>query len=149
MRKNNLTGRMEKPYAKSYLYTRIVDAKLFIDANYTEDIDIDQIASEACFSKFHFLRLFKQTYHVTPHQYLTQLKIRKAKTLLQSGASINQTCASIGFVSLSSFNKLFKRHVKAAPFEYACEVRQLHADINQNPLNHIPLCFIEYMHWDK
>lgn len=140
---------MAETYPKNYLYIRIVDAKLFIDAHYADDIDIDQIAATACFSKFHFLRLFKQAYHVTPHQYLTQLKIRKAKALLREGTTITQTCAAVGFTSLSSFNKLFKRHVRVAPSEYATGIRSLHSDINQNPLSHIPLCFIEYMHWNK
>jgi len=140
---------MKEPYPKSYLYTRIVDAKLFIDAHYAEDIDIDKISAEACFSKYHFLRLFKQTYFITPHQYLTQLKIRKAKTLLQNGASITGACCALGFVSLSSFNKLFKRHVNIAPSKYAHEARQLNAAITANPLSHIPACFVTYMHWDK
>lgn len=47
----------------------MVQAKLFIDFNYAESIDISNIADEACFSKFHFIRLFKKIYGRTPHQY--------------------------------------------------------------------------------
>ena len=46
-------------YPKLYLYRRIVQAKLFIDSHYAGDIDLEQIADEAYFSKFHFCRLFK------------------------------------------------------------------------------------------
>jgi AraC-like DNA-binding protein len=80
---------MEKK-SKKYLYKRIVDGKLFIDRYYLEDIDINHIAGKACFSKFHFLRLFKQTYRITPHQYLITLRIEKAKELLRNNTSITK-----------------------------------------------------------
>ena len=69
-------------YPKIYLYKRIVQAKLFIDNNYAEDIDLDNIADEAYFSKFHFIRLFKNIYGSTPHHYLRQVRIEHAKQLL-------------------------------------------------------------------
>jgi AraC-like DNA-binding protein len=136
-------------YPKIYLYKRIVEAKLFIDNHYADNININAIAGEACFSKFHFLRLFKQTYRVTPYQYLTTIRIQKAKELLQDGVSVTETCSSLGFESMSSFNKLFKRHIKEAPSAYAARRRVMQIDILKQPLNHIPMCFAEYMHWDK
>jgi AraC-like DNA-binding protein len=132
-----------------YLYRRIVDSKLFIDNNYLDNIDIGNIAGEACFSKFHFLRLFKQTYNMTPHQYLTSLRIEKAKELLRNNLSATETCYAVGFESLSSFHKLFKRHVKLAPSAYAARSRDLRTNILARPLNFVPMCFIEYMGWDK
>ena len=47
---------------KIYLYRRIVQAKLFIDSNFAENIDAREIAGEACYSKFHFIRTFKSIY---------------------------------------------------------------------------------------
>lgn len=67
---------MDQP-PKIYLYRRIVLAKLFIDEHYAEDIDLDAIAGEASFSKFHFIRLFKMAYGKTPHQYLTRVRIEQ------------------------------------------------------------------------
>jgi AraC-like DNA-binding protein len=140
---------IKQTHPKTYLYRRIVDAKLFIDSHYLDNIDITNIAGEACFSKFHFLRLFRQTYCITPHQYLTTLRIAKAKELLRNNTSITETCYSLGFASLSSFNKLFKRHVKVLPSAYAAYNKELRIDIKKHPLNHVPMCFIEYMGWDK
>jgi len=136
-------------YPKIYLYKRIVEAKLFIDKHYADNIDIDAIAREACFSKFHFLRLFRQIYQVTPHKYLTMLRLQKAKELLQSGASVTETCGILGFESMSSFNKLFKRHIKLAPSVYATRRRDQRSDMKKHPLNYVPLCFVDYMGWDK
>src|SRR5215203_5993719 len=42
-------------YPRQYLYLRAMRAKLFIDGNFASDIDLDKIADEACFSKFHFI----------------------------------------------------------------------------------------------
>jgi AraC-like DNA-binding protein len=68
-------------YPRVYLYRRIVQAKLFIDSKYADKIDLDNISDEACFSKFHFIRLFNSIYGKTPHQYLTFVRIEKAQQL--------------------------------------------------------------------
>ena len=60
---------MNDEYQKAYLYRQIVQAKLYIDQHYAENIDVQNIAYQAHFSKFHFLRLFKSIYGKTPHQY--------------------------------------------------------------------------------
>ncbi|PZR36256.1 MAG: AraC family transcriptional regulator, partial [Azospira oryzae] len=69
-------------YEKRYLYKRVVQAKLFIDQHYAEHIDLNNIADQASFSKFHFIRLFKTIYGKTPHHYLTQVRIDQAQLLL-------------------------------------------------------------------
>jgi AraC-like DNA-binding protein len=136
-------------HGKGYLYKRVVDAKLFIDANYTADLDIHCIAGRACFSEFHFLRLFRQAYGITPHQYRTALRIRKAKELLQNGHTVTETCSLVGFDSVSSFIHLFRRHIKQTPSAYAATAVARRADIARHPLNHVPQCFAEYLHWNK
>ena len=70
-------------YPKEYLCDHIINAKNFIDQNFANKINLSDIAAEAWFSKFHFLRLFKLLYGRTPHQYLTGVRIKKARQLLQ------------------------------------------------------------------
>ena len=96
-------------YPKVYLYKRIVQAKLFIDNNYADKIDLGNISDEAYFSKFHFIRLFKKIYGKTPHQYLTFVRMEKAIQLLCVNKPISEVCYAVGFESLSSFGNLFKR----------------------------------------
>jgi AraC-like DNA-binding protein len=74
-------------YPKVYLYRRIVNAKLFIEQNYASAIALNDISDEAYFSKYHFIRLFKKIYGKTPHQYLTAIRIDKAKSLLATNLS--------------------------------------------------------------
>ena len=133
---------------KIYLYRRIVLAKLFIDAHFSEDIDLDAIAGEAAFSKFHFIRLFKMAYAKTPHQYLTQVRIENAKLLLQNGQSVSDVCFSVGFDGISSFTHLFKRLTKLTPSAYQLQQRRRQEEIANAPLKFIPGCFAEQKGWN-
>src|SRR5215475_1162776 len=94
---------------KLELYRRIVQAKLFIDSNYAERIDAREIADEACYSKFHFIRMFKSIYGRTPHQYLTHVRIERAKELLGKEVSVPEACLAVGFDALGIFPSLFNR----------------------------------------
>jgi AraC-like DNA-binding protein len=102
-------------YADEYLYRQILNAKKYIAKNFADNIPLDKIAGEACFSKYHFIRVFKAVYGVTPYQYLTRLRIDKAKNLLLQNISITDTCALVGFESTSSFSGLFKRMTGYSP----------------------------------
>src|SRR5437868_4478592 len=94
-------------YPKDYLTKQVIRSKQFIDSHFSEAIDLEQIAREASLSKFHFIRLFKKYYGRTPYQYLTGVRIAKAKELLKNGHSVSQTCYALGFNSLSSFTGFF------------------------------------------
>lgn len=134
-------------YQKIYLYQRIVKAKLFIDDNYEQNIDLSNIADEAYFSKFHFTRLFKKIYGKTPHQYLIAVRIERAMQLLRTDKSVSEACYIVGFESVSSFSGLFKRIVGIAPSTYLIQQQQIKAQILQTPLEFIPGCFAEKKGW--
>ncbi len=138
---------MKENYPKIYLYKRIVQAKLFIDGNYSDNIDLDNISDEAYFSKFHFIRLFKKIYGKTPHQYLTRVRIDKAKELLQKEVSVTDTCFAVGFDSITSFTGLFKRYTKIPPSEYLVQYKKRKEQIKEVPLQFIPNCFAEQKGW--
>ena len=137
------------PYPKFYLYNRLVKAKLFIDKNYQENIDLDNIADEACFSKFHFIRLFKSIYGKTPYQYLTQVRIENAKHFLRLNYSVSDTCFMIGFDSITSFTGLFKKSEGKTPSEYQKHSLLRQEKIKAKPLHFIPNCFAEQKGWSK
>ena len=134
-------------YPKFYLYNRLVKAKMFIDNNYHENIDLKNIAGEAYFSKFHFIRLFKAIYGKTPHQYLTKVRIENAKRLLRLDYSVSETCFMVGLESITSFTGLFKSSERITPSDYQKRYRLRQAKIKAEPLHFIPNCFAAQKGW--
>src|ERR1700744_5525447 len=137
----------KNPYPQVYLYRRIVYAKLFIDTNFVEKIDLDNIVDEAFFSKFHFIRLFNAIYKKTPHQYLSFVRIENAKTLLAANHKVAEVCYAVGFESVSSFTGLFKRLTGQTPAAYQAIQLKRKAAIAEAPLRFIPNCFAEKKGW--
>jgi AraC-like DNA-binding protein len=140
---------INEQYPKIYLYRRLVQAKLFIDAHYADNIDLDNIADEAYFSKFHFIRQFKSIYRKTPHQYLISVRIERSLDLLKAGTPVTEVCYTVGFESLSSFSGLFKRIVGITPSIYLLRQQKIKEEIGRSPLTFIPGCFAEKNGWLK
>lgn len=136
-------------YEKMYLYKRVVQAKLFIDQHYPENIDLNNIADEASFSKFHFIRLFKKIYGKTPHHYLTQVRIDHARLLLMKATTISEVCFSVGFGSVTSFTGLFKKLVGLTPSAYHHQQQKRNAAMQGQPLQFVPNCFSQMQGWIK
>lgn len=126
-----------------------MQAKLFIDAHYADNIDLENISDEAYFSKFHFIRLFKNIYRKTPHQYLIFVRIEKAMELLKAEVPVAEVCYAVGFESLSSFSGLFKRVVGITPSTYCLQQQTIKAQMMQAPLAFVPGCFAEKSGWLK
>ena len=109
-------------YPHDDLTKQIMGAKLYIDKHFSEEINLDKIANKALVSKFHFIRLFKKYYGRTPNQYLQEVRIEKAKKLLQKGNSMDEVCNAIGFASKTSFIALFKKKTGKTPM--VCQNQQ-------------------------
>ncbi len=131
---------MMENYPRIYLYRRIVQAKLFIEQQYADKIELNNIADEAYFSKFHFIRQFKTIYGKTPHQYLISYRINKAMQLLRAEQPVSDTCYAVGFESVGSFSMLFKKIVGMSPSSYLSQQKELKALMLKSPLKFIPGC---------
>src|SRR5260370_616039 len=71
---------------------------------------------EAGLPPWHLLRTFRDTFGETPHEYLTRVRVEKARQLLAvTGRSVTDVCFDVGFTSLGSFSTLFKRHGGESP----------------------------------
>lgn len=129
-------------YNKEYLYKNIVGAKQYLDKSFNEEINIDILAKQANISKFHFIRLFKLIYKITPHQYLTVKRIKMAKRELEKpNQSVSDVCHKVGFNSVSSFCNLFKKTTNQTPLEYRSSIMELKESQMNTPLNNIPGCY--------
>jgi AraC-like DNA-binding protein len=126
------------------IYRRIVTAKLYLDANFRERVDLDRLAREACLSRYHFHRLFTRIYLVTPHRYLTRKRMEHASASLAGEAlSVAEICSEVGFESIGSFSSLFKKEIGQSPATYRLLAQGRSRLVKEQPRSFIPHCFIE------
>lgn len=91
----------------------------YINEHFREDISVEEMASLAGLSQYHFIRVFKKETGFTPHEYLINTRIATAKYLLKnSRRSIKDICFASGFSSESIFCGAFKRHQGMTPMQY-------------------------------
>lgn len=91
-------------------------ARDLADQAYAEPVDLDRLAAAAGLSKYHFLRLFKATYGVTPGEYVSRRRIERAQDLLRAtNLTVTEVCHAVGFSSLGSFSSRFRAVVGETP----------------------------------
>jgi AraC-like DNA-binding protein len=110
-------------------------AKDHIDAHYAEELDLTAMAEVADVSKYHFLRLFRATYGVTPAAYLSQRRVERAQDLLRAtNLTVTEVCHTVGFSSLGSFSARFRELVGESPSRFQARYAA--------GAPHIPGCFV-------
>ena len=102
-----------------FLLPALRRARDLIDRDYARPLDLDAMAREAGYSRFHFARAFARAYGETPRAYLTRRRIERAKTLLRTAnLSVTEICGLVGFDSLGSFGIRFRSLVGESPSDY-------------------------------
>jgi AraC family transcriptional regulator len=91
----------------------------YIHEHLHQDLKLGEIAAIAQISPYHFLRLFKQSTTLTPHQYILRRRVERAKSLLQhSQLSIAQIAVRVGFADQSHLTRYFKRVTGMTPKQW-------------------------------
>ena len=94
-------------------------ARDYADRHYSEPLDLAGLAAVAGLSKFHFQRLFKATYGLTPAAHVSQRRVERAQDLLRAtNLSVTEVCFAVGFSSLGSFSSRFRELVGETPSEF-------------------------------
>lgn len=123
--------------------TRLDRARRYIDDNYSQPIDLDLLAKQACFSRYHFIRLFRHAFGVTPHQYLMRVRVEKAKEMLiMQKFNVTEVCFEVGFESLGSFSSLFKRISGRTPLDYRAGIYRPIPKSLTWPKLFVPYCLV-------
>ena len=92
----------------------------YIEFNLTAEISLSDLALEAGLSKFHFSRLFKDVFGLTPHKYIQKRRIEKAARALQKGdLTVAQVAHQYGFSDQSHFTHVFRRLKGVTPKLFA------------------------------
>lgn len=98
------------------LFRRLCKGKRFLDDNFNEKISINSAAIHASLSEYHFFRLFKAAFNITPQQYLNNKRLLIALNLLRKeNHSITEVAIATGFSDVYSFSKSFKKHFGMSP----------------------------------
>ncbi|HEY1040209.1 MAG TPA: AraC family transcriptional regulator [Bacteroidia bacterium] len=115
IRKQVLQIKANKKATREELFRRVNEARAIIDDTLQKPMEIGAIASSVALSEFHFFRIFKQVYGITPHQYQIKQRLEKAKQQIIKGFSITEAAETNGFADVYSFSKSFKKGFGFSP----------------------------------
>ena len=91
----------------------------YVNEHLDENPSLAEIADELEMSQYYFCRLFKQSTGMTPHQYLIQQRVERAKLLLrQPGLTITEVAVKCGFTHQSHFAKYFRKITGFTPKQF-------------------------------
>jgi AraC-like DNA-binding protein len=128
-------GGSREPRAPGDVLVHLRRARDHADRHYAEPVDLTTMAAVAGLSRYHFLRMFRATYGITPAAYVSQRRIERAQDLLRAtNLTVTEVCHAVGFTSLGSFSARFRAVVGETPTEFQ------HRYADGAP--HIPGCFV-------
>jgi AraC-like DNA-binding protein/ligand-binding sensor protein len=101
----------------------ITKAKKFIQEHQTEDLTLSQVAKAVNTSSFYFCKMFRKVTGINFTDYLSRLRIERAKNLLLNpNLRISEIAFEVGFQSLTHFNRVFKRILGQSPTDYRLQL---------------------------
>jgi len=101
------------------LWRRVNRARDFLHAHLGAPVRLSEVATAACLSPFHLLRTFQSAFRQTPHEYLQQCRLERAKFLLEkTRIPVTAICLDCGFTSLGSFSTFFQKNCGVSPREW-------------------------------
>lgn len=110
----NIQGKKEE--SKNSVVDR---AREFMKQQYQNDISLDEVSREVDISPYYFSKLFKEETGINFIEYLTNIRIDKAKELLRgSEYNMKDICAMVGYADPNYFSRIFKKNVGVTPTEY-------------------------------
>lgn len=101
----------------------------YIDDNYSKDFPMTVLAELAGITPQHLCRVFKETMHMRPNEYLMMCRLSEAKRLLKfSDIPVAEIGRQMGFSDAGYFSTVFRRHEKISPAEYRKRNREFYTD---------------------
>jgi len=114
------------------LWRRVSLARDYLHAHLSSPVSLAEVATFCCLSPFHLLRVFQSAFGQTPHQYLNQCRIERARFLLSNTElPVTTICLECGFSSLGSFSALFHRRCGMSPKKWRQRREHLRPQISK------------------
>jgi len=95
--------------------SRMRNLVAYLDAHFTEDLRIDDLAEDFFLSKYHMMRLFKAETGMSVHGYLSERRLLMARDLIAKGVAATDACFRSGFGSYSAFSRAYSKLFGASP----------------------------------
>jgi AraC-like DNA-binding protein len=109
---------METSFKRNHLRT-MERAKEYLLGNYDKNITLLELSQYCYVSQFHFSRIFKLFTHMTPFQYLQNIRLKHAEILLRTtNLSVMDVCFQCGFSRLDYFSATFSKRYSFSPTKY-------------------------------
>ena len=97
----------------------VAKAKAYINANFHKEISLDDVSREVDISPYYFSKIFKEETGKNFIEYVTEIRMEKAKELLQSSSlSMKEICGEVGYADPNYCSRTFKKNVGLTPTEY-------------------------------
>ena len=122
--RNNIRQRIErissiKSETRKDLYKGILKTVRHIDGHLEDELNLETLAKISAISKYYLIKVFSEVFECTPHQYVKQRRVFKARHLLKhTDKSIIDICFEVGFKSQGSFTTLFTKMNAMSPKKY-------------------------------
>jgi AraC family transcriptional regulator len=102
---------------------RLARVLAYIEADLEGDLTIDRLASIACLSQFHFARAFKAAVGRSPHRYVSDMRLERAKVLLAGGGRpLVDIALALNFSCQANFTRAFRQATGRTPGQYRRDV---------------------------
>ena len=93
-------------------------ARDYLVDNFSTDIGLEELARVAGLSRAHLIRAFRREFHITPHAFLTDKRVREARRLLRAGMPPAEVAFECGFADQAHFTRHFKARTGLTPGQY-------------------------------
>lgn len=104
-----------KMTTKADLLRRLLESKNYITEHFAEKLVVEELARYCGISEFHYLRVFKQAFLLSPYQFVIQVRLEHSLKLLRRSIPVGEVALTCGFADIQSFSKVFKSHFGVAP----------------------------------
>jgi len=98
----------KKEVTNEEVFRAMLNAKAHMDARIMDNLSLEELSKQIGISKYHFLRVFKNTFGISPYQYQKRMRLLQARQELMLGHDILETAIRYGYFNVQSFTKAFK-----------------------------------------